>query len=50
MSAPAEREQKTLADLYRDRDLTDAQVRRVVALLRLTDTRRDADQRPERTA
>lgn len=48
MNPPAEREQKTLADMYRDRGLSDAQVRRVVALLRLTD--RPARQSPDRAA
>lgn len=34
-----ERKHRTLADLYEDRDLTDAQVRRIVALLGLTEPR-----------
>lgn len=50
MSAPAERTQTTLADRYRDRGLSDTQVRRMVALLRLTDTRRTAERKPEQAA
>lgn len=37
MNEPAERKHVTLADIYRDRGLSDAQVRRIVALLRLTE-------------
>ncbi|MFB7936040.1 hypothetical protein [Streptomyces sp. NPDC056049] len=33
------RPQRTLADLYRDRELTDAQCRRLVALLGLSQAR-----------
>ncbi|MFC8274929.1 hypothetical protein ACFUJR_20800 [Streptomyces sp. NPDC057271] len=39
MSSPAARQQVTLADLYRDRGLSDTQVRRIVALLRLAQRR-----------
>lgn len=42
----AERKHVTLADLYRDRGLSETQVRRIVSLLRLTDARRGGDQRP----
>ncbi|MGW4139387.1 hypothetical protein ACWELV_21730 [Streptomyces mirabilis] len=51
MSAPEARGQKprTLSDVYAERPLSSAQVRRLVALLRLTDSpaRQGDEQRPK---
>lgn len=51
MTAPdgTPRQHRTLADVYAERPLTNAQVRRLVALLRLTDkpARRVEEQRPQ---
>lgn len=49
MAAPTEAptQQTTLADLYANRDLTDAQCRRIVALLGLAQPRRADDGDPE---
>jgi hypothetical protein len=52
MSAPqgGARPRLTLADIYAERDLTTAQVRRIVALLRLTERPADRGRREQRDA
>lgn len=46
---PEPRQHRTLSDVYAERPLSTAQVRRIVALLRLTDeaARHAAEQRPK---